>query len=345
MKKFLIGLLILIVISAAVAWFTLDRMALMQSQVDNNVQQGILSQEIPETRFEIVFCGTGSPQYNADRSQPCTGVIAGGRFFLFDAGQGAAQQLNATLAPYQKLDTIFLTHLHSDHMSGLGDVLHNGWLVGRQSLVEVIGPPGTQRVLDGIALSLSDDIKERQRVLGSEYVQSESALGAAREITLDGDEAREVFNKDGVTIRAFRVDHPDWAYSYGYRIEFGGKSIVISGDTKYTPAIARHAQNVDLLIHEVINLQMMEMAAKSLEKYGSVVAPKRMALISAVHTPTLEVARAAVEAKAKTLVLTHLIPPIPASSFVESTYIDGMDTIYDGKIVVARDGMRLTLIE
>jgi len=345
MKKLLLAGALLVVLAATLLWFNVDRRSLMQSQIDDNVQQGIDSQNISPTRFEVIFCGTGSPQYNSDRSQPCTGVVAGGRFFLFDAGQGVAQQLNATLAPYQKLSTVFLTHLHSDHMSGLADVLHNGWLLGRQDLVTVVGPPGTERLLAGIALSFGADIKERQRVLGSEYIEADTALGVAREITIEGSAALTVFDQDGVTIHAFRVEHPDWSHAYGYRLEFAGKSIVISGDTRYTAAIGQHAQDADLLIHEVVNLEMMAMAAKSLAKYESVVAPERMALISAVHTPTLQVAQAAVDARAKTLVLTHLIPPIPASGFVESIFIEGMDDIYGGEIIVARDGMRLTLIE
>lgn len=346
MKRGLIGIAGVLIVTI-IAWgiVSLNKETLMARQIETSVMTLVEAHNFPDTRFEVIFCGTGSPQYNPDRSQPCLGVIAGGRFFLFDSGQGAAQQLNATLSPFQKLDTVFLTHLHSDHISGLADVLHNGWLLGRENLVEVVGPPGTQRLLNGIYLSLTDDLAERQRVLTSEYVQTDTALGIAREVTIDADASVTVFDEDGVVVRAFRVDHPDWPHAYGYRVEFGGKSIVISGDTKYSPSIGTHAQNVDLLIHEVVNLKMMEIIATTLQKNDTGVAPERMALISAVHTPTLDVAKTAVEAKAKTLVLTHLIPPIPANKFVESLYVEGMNDIYDGDIIVARDGMRLTLIE
>ncbi|MEP0068297.1 MBL fold metallo-hydrolase [Pyruvatibacter sp.] len=346
MKRVLIGIGVMgVVVIAALTWFSMNTKVLMKRQIDANIRAMMEMQEFPATRFEVIFCGTGSPQYNPDRSQPCLGVIAGGMFFLFDAGQGAAQQLNATRSPFQKLETIFLTHLHSDHMSGTADVLHNGWLLGRQELIEVVGPPGTEQLLEGISLSFQHDIEERQRVLGTEYANNETAMGTPREITIDTDAAVTVFDRDGVVIRAFRVEHPDWPHAYGYRVEFAGKSIVISGDTRYTRAIGRHAQGVDLLIHEVVNVEMMEMAADSIRENGGEIAPERLALITAVHTPTLDVARAAVDAQAKKLVLTHLIPPIPANSFVESIYVEGMDDIYEGDIIVARDGMRLTLIE
>jgi len=344
-RRYLVLGAILLVVLCAWIWVSQNKMKLMARQVDKAVASMVAAQQISDTRFEVIFCGTGTPQYNPDRSQPCLGVIAGGRLFLFDAGQGASQQLQATKSPYQKLDTVFLTHLHSDHMSGLGDVLHNGWLTGRQDLVEVVGPPGTQRLLEGIQLSFKDDIEERQRVIGSEYLNTGTALGRANEVTIDNDQAEVVFEDNGVVIQAFGVDHPDWPHAYGYKVEFGGKSIVISGDTKYTPAIGQHAQGVDYLIHEVINTDMMEMAAQALQKHGTGIAPERMALITAAHTPTLEVAKAAVDANAKALVLTHHIPPIPANKFVESIYTKGMDEIYDGDIIMARDGMRLTLIE
>lgn len=333
------------VIGAGVILIKLNIESLMRRQIDSGMQAVIDAHAIPDSRFEVIFCGTGTPQYNPDRAQPCLGVIAGGQFLLFDAGQGAAQQLNATKAPFQNLDTVFITHLHSDHVSGLGDVLHNGWLLGRQSSVDVVGPPGIGGVMDGMLMALNDDLEERQRVLGPEYANSKAPLGLAKEVTIEGDGSVLVFEKGGVAIYAFHVSHPKWPAAYGYRVEFGGKSIVISGDTKYTPTMGTHAQGVDLLIHEVVHLGMMEMIADSLRARDGGVAPERLARISSVHTPTLEVAQTALDARAKKLVLTHLIPPIPNGSFVEAFYVEGMDEIYDGPIVVARDGMRITLID
>lgn len=313
--------------------------------IERGVRDGVASQDISPTRFELIFCGTGTPQFFPDRSQPCLGVIAAGKFFLFDAGQNASRQLNATASPFTKLETVFLTHLHSDHMSGVADVLHSSWLMGRQHDVSVVGPPGTQQLLDGIHQGYSNDIEERQRVLGVEYLETTVKLGQAREVIIDNEEAVVVYDADGLVVEAFRVDHPDWPYAYGYRITFGGKTVVVSGDTKYTPAIAKHAQGTDMLIHEAVNLDMMEQIASALREFGGPVDPDRLALISAVHTPTLEVARVAKEANVETLVLTHLIPPIPANFVAEQHYSSGMDEIFQGELVMARDGLRITLIE
>ena len=347
MKKILIGLSGLAVLALGVfVWVQSNKMSLIENQIDKNIEAMFETQSFPASRFEVIFCGTGSPQYNPDRAQPCLAVIAGGRFFLFDAGQGAAWQLSEYRLPYLSLDTIFLTHLHSDHMSGVADVIHTGWIQSRSHIVDVVGPPGTQALLEGIHQSYEDDVDERVNAMGEgSFLESQYAFGAAREIDIEADEAVTVFDEDGVRIQAFKVDHPDWSSAFGYRVDFGGKSIVISGDTKYTPAIGTHAQGVDYLIHEVINMDMMRIAGSALAKHGAGISPERLELIAAVHTPTLEVAQSAVDANAEKLVLTHLIPPIPASSFVESAFVEGMDKVYEGEIIVARDGMRLTLIE
>lgn len=329
----------------AIGLLSVNRSALINWQIERGVQEGVASQEISPSRFELIFCGTGTPQFFPDRSQPCLGVVAAGKFFLFDAGQNASRQLSATASPFTKLEAVFLTHLHSDHMSGVADVLHSSWLMGRQHDVDVVGPPGTQQLLDGIHQGYSNDIAERQRVLGVEYLETTVNLGQATEVTIENEEAVVVYDADGLVVEAFRVDHPDWPYAYGYRISYGGRTVVVSGDTKYTPAIAKHARGTDMLIHEAVNLGMMEQIASALREFGGPVNPDRLALISEVHTPTLEVARVAQEASVEKLVLTHLIPPIPANFVAEQHYSDGMDEIYEGEIVMARDGMRITLIE
>lgn len=336
--------LVVLITGLGAGFLFLNPDALIEKTVQKQVAETFDSQDISDSRFEIIFCGTGSPQRREDRGQPCLGIVAAGKFFLFDAGQGTAQRLNQFRAPLQRLDTIFLTHLHSDHMSGLGETLHNGWLYGRQHLVEVVGPPGTEKVLAGYQQVYEDDIEERQRVLGSEYLDTRSGMGKARDVRIDDEGATTVYKKDGVLIEAFRVDHPDWPYAYGYRVSFKGKLVVISGDTAYTPAFKHHAQGADILIHEALNVDLMAMLASALDKQDTGMDPARMKRISKVHTPTDLVAKTAQEAGVKKLVLTHLIPPIPASRPVERFFSRGMGDIYEGEIIVARDGMRIVLI-
>jgi len=336
---------ILILGLGASLWIMNNMDRLMANLVESQVVASLEASNISKSRFEVVFCGTGSPQFHPDRSQPCTAVIAGGRLFLFDSGQGTVGQLNKIQAPTRVLETIFLTHLHSDHISGLGETLHNGWLYGRQHLVEVVGPPGTQKMVAGFQQVYADDIAERQRVVGREYLDAQSGMGLGKDTKVEGEQAQLVYDDHGVMVAAFRVEHPDWPYAYGYKLSFGGKTIVISGDTTYSENTRKHAKGADLLIHEAVNMEMMGIIKSVITKYDTGINPDRMDRIAAVHTPTHDLAKLAAEASVDTLVVTHLIPPVPALSIAENYFTEGMEDIFSGELIVARDGMRITLAD
>ncbi len=249
--------------------------------------------EVPEDRFELLFCGTGSPNRTPSRGQPCLAAIAGGRLFLFDAGEGAIGALTQYNAPLPFLDTIFLTHLHSDHISGVGEVLHNTWLFGRTQEVEVVGPPGTTAMLEGFSLAYEADILERQHLLGQNETYPELVMGNARDLTVPSDEMRVVYDQDGVTVEAFRVEHGEWFEAYGYRMTYAGKTVVISGDTRKTAVISSAAKGANLLIHEAVNVDAMDTIAQALKAHDMGIPSDRIAQITAVHTSTLEVAELA----------------------------------------------------
>ncbi|MEO1367744.1 MAG: MBL fold metallo-hydrolase [Acidobacteriota bacterium] len=306
-------------------------------------------QAIPEGRFELLFCGTGTPRFSPDRGQSCLAVVAGGRLLLFDAGMGAARQLRTFRAPTERLEAVFLTHLHSDHAAGLGDVLHDTWHFGRDRPVDVVGPPGTLRVHRGFLDVFAEDEAMRRPGVEVGYGHKNSAMGRALEVRIETGEAVTVYDRAGLVVKAFRVDHPTWRFAYGYRIDFAGKSVVVSGDTAYTPAIVSHGRGADVLVHEAMNVEMMEIVADVMgERAGDgvgAISRGRLRFIESRHTPTDQVARVAREAGVKMLVVTHLTPPIPSSRIAEYAFIRGMGDIYDGPIRVARDGMRLTLVE
>ena len=338
------GLGVLLVAAITIAAICANADRLVNWQIQNSVKENVLAQAIDPDTFEIVFCGTGSPQYQPDRGQPCTAIIAAGHVFVFDTGQGASQGLQASGVPILKLHRVFLTHLHSDHISGLGDVLHNSWLYGRKQEAVIVGPPGTADMMEGVQTSFDADMSERNKMIGDEYVESASGMGSAQEAEVEGDALTVIYDQNGVTIRAFRVDHPAWDNAYGYKFEYQGKSIVISGDTRRSANLVRHAAGADILIHEVLNTSMMRAIGSALREHGDgTVDPDRMETIISTHTSTTDLAELAADAEVRTLVLTHLIPPIPASSFVEGVFTQGMADIFDGELIVARDGQRIDL--
>lgn len=341
-KITIIAVLVATTATIAAVYANADR--LVNWQIQNSVEENVSAQAIDPDAFEVVFCGTGSPQYQPDRGQPCTAIIAAGQVFVFDSGQGASQGLQASGVPILKLHRVFLTHLHSDHISGLGDVLHNSWLYGRKQEAQVAGPPGTEQMLQGVQMSFAADMSERNKMIGDEYGESSSGMGIALEVEVEGDALKIVYDQNGVKVSAFRVDHPAWENAYGYKFEYHGKSIVISGDTRRSENLVRHAAGANILIHEALNTSMMRAIGSALREHGNgTVDPDRMETIISTHTSTNDLAELAAEAEVKTLVLTHLIPPIPASSFVEGVFTQGMTDIFDGELIVARDGQRIDL--
>ena len=163
--------------SMALGWVYYDPEPVIHTVIDYKVSSTARRNDLADDQFELLFVGTGSPNRAPDRGQPCLAFTAAGKLFLIDAGEGATGALTEFGAPLGKLDTIFLTHLHSDHISGLGEVMHNTWLYGRTDEIQVIGPPGTDDVLAGFAKVYEHDTHERQRVLGAENISTEVAMG------------------------------------------------------------------------------------------------------------------------------------------------------------------------
>ena len=199
--------------------------------------------------FRVTLLGTGTPTPSMERFGPSTLVEAGGHTLLFDAGRGVPIRLSQLHIPGGRLETLFLTHFHSDHTSGIPDVWLTGWTVRdspRTTAFHVVGPTGTKALMRDLRTAYARDIETR---VADEGLPREGARVVVKEFAHDG----VVYDKDGVTVTAFAVDHgPKIKPAYGYRIDYQGHSAVISGDTRYSPNLIRHAMGVDLLIHEVM---------------------------------------------------------------------------------------------
>ncbi|WP_395408296.1 MBL fold metallo-hydrolase [Pseudoduganella sp. UC29_106] len=189
--------------------------------------------------MRVHLLGTGSPLPETKRFGPSILVEAGGRKFLFDAGRGPMQRLHTLGIPFADVDKLFITHLHSDHTIGIPDLYLTGWLRGRKSPLHVWGPAGTRNMMEHIAKAFDFDIRIRlDQNPGSNVKAADIGPGV-------------VYEQDGVTITAFEVDHGPVHPAYGYRIDYAGRSVVLSGDTKYSEALVQRAKGVDLLVHEV----------------------------------------------------------------------------------------------
>ncbi|RJF92240.1 MBL fold metallo-hydrolase [Noviherbaspirillum saxi] len=199
----------------------------------------VAAQEKISADLRVHLLGTGSPLPATLRFGPSILVEAGQQKFIFDAGRGPIQRLHTLGIPFAEADKLFLTHLHSDHTIGIPDLYLTGWLRGRKVPLKVWGPAGTRHMMEHMVKSFDYDIKIRlDQNAGSKVETTEFTEGV-------------VYQKDDVTITAFEVDHGPVKPAFGFRIDYKGRSVILSGDTRYSESLVKHAKGVDLLVHEV----------------------------------------------------------------------------------------------
>lgn len=199
--------------------------------------------------FRVTLLGTGVPIPCPERFGPATLIQAGGQTILIDAGRGATIRLFELGIPIGRIDALLLTHFHSDHTIGIPDLWLTGWLssyfAARRKPFHVIGPTGTSELMRHLEAAYSRDVEIR---VEDEKLAREHAAITTEEFVQDG----AVYEAAGLRVVAFTVDHGDAIKpAYGYRIEYDGRSAVISGDTRYNENVVKFGAGADLLIHEV----------------------------------------------------------------------------------------------
>lgn len=289
---------------------------------------GVSNQVLAQDDFRVTLLGTGDPIPRIDRFGPATLVEVAGQELLFDVGRGVTQRLVQLDIALSALDAVFLTHFHSDHITGIPDLWMTGWIpppFGRRSVpFEVWGPTGTEDMLKNMeqAFILNTNIRIPDELLPPEGIKT-----IAHEFNEDG----VVYEKDGVQVTAFAVDHGELIKpSYGYRIDYKGRAVVISGDTKFDKNLIEAAKGADLVIHEVA-LATEELLASS-EQFRRIVGH---------HTTPEEAGIVFAEINPKLAVYTHLvmlssaeIPEAPLDSLITRTR-----TNYQGPLVIGEDLM------
>ncbi len=194
--------------------------------------------------IKVTLLGTGTPQPVMDRFGASILVQAGGKNLLFDAGRGCLQRLRQLKAENNTFDAVFFTHLHSDHIVGFPDFWLTGWLVSKRNKpLKVFGPKGTRQMTDYLQKAYQFDIGIRE--------EDDKASPEGGELITTDIKEGVVYEEGGVKVIAFLVDHYPVVPAFGYRIEYGGHSVVLSGDTRYSENLIKFAKGTDLLVHEV----------------------------------------------------------------------------------------------
>ena len=280
----------------------------------------------PGVRTRVVLLGTkGGPTPGTFRAAPATLIVIDGKAWVVDCGNGIANQLAKVEMPLDRLARIFITHNHSDHIADVGTLTELAWSSGLKTPVTVHGPPPIRQIVRDQLAALSDDIAAR--------IREEGRIPLAPLISVDErSDPGMVVREGGTTVTSALVDHETVKPAFGYRFDTPDRSIVLSGDTRYSDNLVALAKGADLLIHEAIY-------GPAIDTMGGENAPTLRDHLRRSHTIAEEVGLVAARADVKKLVLSHLVPGGP--QVTDAMWIAAVRRNYAGPVVVGRDLMEV----
>ena len=311
------------------------------------VDQGMANQlvaSLPDG-LHAGLCGSGSPMPDRTRSGPCMLVVAGQRAFVVDVGEGGPRTLALMGVQPALVDAVLLTHFHSDHIGGLGELMLQRWATGSHSdPTPVYGPQGVESVVEGFNLAYGLDKTYRIAHHGEATVPPSGSGGIAHAFSIaPGSDASVTVLSDGdLTITAIPVNHAPIFPAVGYRFDYKGRSLVISGDTAASPVLAKAAAGADVLFHEGLQVTMVAEMHSAAERNHRAPMAKITEDIPSYHTTPEEAAGIAAQAGVKQLVFYHTIPPLPVS-YLNGAFLGDARRVYAGPITVSRDGLLVSL--
>ena len=286
-----------------------------------------------ECDFKVTLLGTGTPIPSKDRFGPCTLVEAGNQKLLIDAGRGATIRLAQLDLPIGRIDALLLTHFHSDHTVGVPDV----WLTllakiaFRHPSNAVAGRRSarTESLMSGLRQAYADDIRIR---MADERLGASGIAVAVQEN--EGDCV--VYDQGGVKVIAFEVDHGDMIKpAYGYRIEYGDRSAVISGVTRFNENVVAHGG------------RCRPARARGGDRQTGIAARTLHPTHHGHHTTAAEAGVVFSRTRPKLAVYTHLVflaskhvPPATVADLIAETR-----TTYGGPLEIGEDLMRFEIVK
>lgn len=292
--------------------------------------------------LHAILIGSGSPLADPSRAGPSTAIIAGDNFFIIDSGGGAVRKMGLLQIPAGPIDAVFLTHFHSDHIDGLGELMLQRWVgAAHTSPLPIYGPSGIESIVDGLNLVYTADARHRTAHHGV-HIAPPSGFGGVP-MPFSGELPQIVYQSDDLSITAFEVDHHPVTEAVGYRFDYKGRSIVVSGDTKRTDTLTWASKGVDLLICEALNPEMVAKIGGQLETLELLNFARIMVDIPDYHITPVEAGKTAQEAGVEMLVFNHIVPAVP-TKYLNPYFTKGVKDVYDGDYVVGSDGLMFSLL-
>jgi ribonuclease Z len=297
-----------------------------------------------DNALRVILCGTSSPLPDPDRAKSCVTVIAGGKAYVVDTGPESWKTLGLLNFPGGRIATILLTHFHSDHIGDLGEFRMQTWVGGRRRPLPVHGPAGVEQVVAGFNQAYALDDKYREAHHGGDVMPLSGAdLVAKPFATMAGGERFTVLQDGDLTVTAFEVDHFPAAPAVGYRFDYRGRSVVISGDTKKLAAVAKASSAADVLIHDALSQPLRQVLADAARDAGNARVAKLLNDIGDYHASPIEAAETANEANVRLLVYTHFVPALIQRP-LQVAYFNEVEAVRRREnFVVGYDGLKIDL--
>ncbi len=338
--------LVLIGVIAAVALLAYSQRAGIATRLLERGLEARLGEDVIdsfEDGLHVALCGAGGPLPAPKASGPCVAVVAGRQLFLVDAGTDGLRNLGRMGYQAGNIAGVFLTHFHSDHIDGLGEVATLRWAGGgNKAPLPVYGPQGVERVVQGFNEAYAQDTVYRHAHHGDLVADISGAGLAARPFAKPADgELTTVFTGGGLTVEALAVDHSPVDPAVGYRFTYKGRTALISGDTSRSDNILKFAQGVDLLVHEALAPNLVNMMHDAAVSNGNDILAKITHDILDYHASPVEAAQTARDAGVGHLLYYHIVPPliIPGQ---KALFLDGAEDIFPA-YTIGEDGVTCAL--
>ena len=298
--------------------------------------------ELPDG-LHISLCGAGGPMPSTNRSGPCVAVVAGEQLFIVDAGTNGARNLGRMGINQGDIDALFLTHFHSDHIDGLGEMAMLRWVADNNSSpLPVYGPVGVAEIVNGFNQAYARDAVHRTDHHGVKVAPPSGAGMIPKSLALpQAGESVRVYDNDDLQIEMISADHFPITPAVAYKFTYKGRSLLISGDTVKSPGIEKHSAGVDLLIHEALATKLVVLMAESAARTGNSLREKIFNDIHDYHTTPVEAAEIARDANVGHLLYYHIVPPLIAPG-MEAIWLEGVDEVFSD-VTLGQDGTSISL--
>lgn len=339
MKKIAIALVVLLVIAVSQKQRILT--TVMQKGLEARLGSDLISEL--EDGLHLGLCGAGGPLPAPNASGPCVVVIAGERMFVVDAGTDGLRNLGRMGLQAGRIEALFLTHFHSDHMDGLGEMATIRWVgAANKTPLPVYGPSGVTQIVDGFNTAYQFDKVYRHEHHGDTVAPLSGAGMVAQEFTTPELGVLATLIDDGeVLVEALAVGHAPVEPAVGYRFSYKGRALLITGDTIKMDNIREFSKGVDLLVHEALSPNLVMQMNAAAKKLGNKVLEKVTIDILDYHASPIQAAEVARDANVGHLLYYHIVPPlvIPGQA---SLYLNGAEDIFSD-YTIGQDGVMFSM--